>query len=200
MPTEESTWEILAGASVSATTTSTLIDPGSAGDVSCLRTLTHPDSANFPVVTYNRNPDRTINFDQVPLSPPSGRLLRTLETTQAFVTQNDIDDVVVTEIWSGNNSRASMVAAQFRRLYELSINPPEVADPENFIVWAPCDRSTATYNVIIVDLRVGGGSGRLDAQENLAKIFEAGDLDAVATGLIDRTVELDLKIVSEVVV
>lgn len=196
MPTSFSTYELLEGSTQTTETSVTIVSAGSAGTPSCLRTLEHPDSANFPIVTYNRNPDRTINFDQEPLYPPSSRLLKTLGTTQALLSPNELDDVLVTEIWQGNDNRSPMVAAQFRRLYELIINPPAPATPEEYIQWSPCDRTDVVYNVILVDLRVGGGSGSLDVRD--VGLFAAGDLDEVATGLLDRTVELDLKLISEV--
>lgn len=195
MPTESNTWEILAGESVTLSSTIILVSAASAGTIGALRTMAHPDSANFPLVTYNRNPDRTTNFDQVPLAPPASRLLRTLDTTQIFVTPNSIDDVLVTETWVGSDTRASMTAAQFRRMYELAINPPTLVDPEVFLVWSPNDRSIQAYNVVIADIRIGGSSGKLDLKE--LGSFAAGDLDSVATGIVDRTVEWDLKIVSE---
>jgi hypothetical protein len=147
-------------------------------------------------VTYNRNPDRTINFDQVPLSTPSSATFRTLGTTQPFVTQNSIDDVVVTERWEAPGGTASMVASQFRRMFELIINPPAAAEPEVFIQWAPADKTTTVYDIVLLDLRVGGGSGALDMKE--IGVYPAGVLDAVATGLVDRVVEWDFLIVGEV--
>ena len=196
MATEETTWEILAAESTTATAVVTIVDAATTGTPAALRTLTHPDAANFPIVTYNRNPKRTINFDQAPLFPPTSQTVRTLGTTQAFVSQNELDDVIVTELWNVAGNEASMEAAFFRRLYELCINPPDVEDPEIFVEWAPTDRTSTVYNVILLDIRLGGGSQKLDFKEWGS--FAAGVLDAVATGVIDRTVELDLKIVSEV--
>jgi len=194
MPTSVSSWEILPGSAQVVTDSITIIPAASSGDPSALRTLVHPDSSDFPIVTYNRNPDRTINFDQVPLAPPDSRLLKTLGTTQVFQSPNEVDDVLVTEVWNGSSRRAPMTAAQFRRIYELIINPPSITDPESFIQWSPSDRTTDVWNVILTDLRVGGASGSLDIKET--GLFLAGDLDAVATGLLDRTIELDLKVVS----
>jgi len=195
MPTEEGSWEILAGETVTAESTVTIIAAGSSGSPGTFRTLTHPLSGTFPEVTYSRNPDRTINFDQVPLFPPTSQTVRTLGTTEAFVTPNSLSDVIVTEIWEGGGNRASMTAAMFRRLYEMIINPPDVASPEVFIRWAPRDRTMKVYNVILLDLRVGGSPGKLDVKE--IGLFDAGVVDEVATGILDRGVELDLKLVSE---
>lgn len=196
MPTEEASWEVLAGDEVSASSTITIVDIGSVGTPAAFRTMTHPDSSNFPIVTYNLNPTRTINFDQQPLPVPSSSTFRTLGTTQPFVTQNALDDVVVTERWEANGGNVSMIASQFRRMYELIVNPPAAADPEVFLRWAPRDRSSSVYNVVLLDLRVGGTSGKLDVKE--IGVFAAGTLDTVATGLIDRIVEWDFLLVSEV--
>lgn len=196
MATEETTWEILAAESTTATEEVSIVESASSGSTA-LRTLTHPDAANFPIVTYNRNPLRTINFDQSPLFPPTSQTVRTLGTTQAFVEENALDDVIVTEIWTGDGGAASMEASLFRRLYELCINPPNVESPEIFVEWAPRDRTTTVYNVILLGIRIGGSPDKLDFKEWGS--YPAGTLDAVATGILDRTVELDLKIVSEVV-
>ena len=196
MPVESKIWEILVGESTTTTETVTIVDAASAGNPGAWRTMTHPDTVNFPIVTYNRNPDRTINFDQVPLATPTSDTFRTLGTTQPFVTQNSIDDVKVTERWDSNAGQASMVAAQFRRMYELIINPPAAADPEVFIQWAPADKTTTVYDIVLLDLRVGGSSGSLDMKE--IGLYPANVLDAVATGLVDRVVEWDFLIVGEV--
>jgi len=194
MPTEDSTFEILAGSAVTVAATITLVDAASAGTPGALRTLTHPVSASFPIVTYSRNPDRTINFDQAPLFPPQAELVRTLGSTLGFVTQNALDDVVVTEIWEGGR-KASMETSFFRRLYELSVNPPVPATPENFILWAPADRTTKVYKTLIVGLRVGGQAGKLDVKDWTSEALQG--LDSIPTGILDRTVELDLLLISE---
>ena len=193
MPTESNIWEILPGAATTTPVTVTLIDPESSGTTGLLQTLTHPDGTNFPPVTFAENPIRMLGFDQVPLHPPTSSTIRTLDTTQVFVTQNALDDVTATLIWPASDRRTTMIASFFRRLYELSINPPALTDPETFIVWAPLDRTTSTYNVIISSIRVGGAA--MDLKE--IGLIPAGVLDTVATGLVDRTVELDLKIVSQ---
>lgn len=196
MPTESSEWEILEGALQSTESTIILVDAGTTGDPTAKRTLTHPDGANFPVVTYNRNPDRTINFDQVPLYPPAAEIVRTLGTSLAFVTQNALGDVIVTEIWEASGGKASMEASLFRRLYELSINEPAVEDPEIFIEWAPRDRTDTVYQVVIVGLRAGGANFKLDVRE--FGTDQLSGLDAVPTGILDKTIELDLLLVAEV--
>jgi hypothetical protein len=188
MPVESKIWEILVGESTTSTEPVIIVDAASAGDPAAFRTMTHPDGTNFPI--------RTVNFDQIPLATPSSATFRTLGSTQPFVTQNHLDDTVVTERWEANGAVASMVAAQFRRMYELIINPPAAADPEVFIQWAPADKTTTVYNVVLLDLRVGGSSGALDMKE--VGLFSAGVLDGVATGLVDRVVEWDFLLISEV--
>jgi len=194
MASSTATWTILPASTASATSTITLVESATAGTPGALRTLTHPDSANFPAVTYSCNPDRTVNFDQDVLFPPTTQKLKTLGTTQVFVEANQLDDVTVTEIWTGTDTKTRMIASFFRRLYELAINPPAVGTPEQFIVWAPADRTTDTYNVIITGVRLGGTD--IDFKEWGS--YAAGTLDTVETGLLDRTLELDLKIVSKI--
>lgn len=195
MATSNATWEILAAAPVTADATVILIEAASPLTSGALRTLTHPDSVNFPPVTYSCNPDRTINFDRDVLFPPVTRTVRTLGTTQVFAETNTESDVVVTEIWSGSATKTRMIASFFRRLYELSINPPAVQTPEVFIQWAPVDRTLDVYNVIITGIRLGGED--MDFKEWGS--YPAGTLDIVETGLLDRTLELDLKIVNKVI-
>lgn len=197
MPTESNEWEILAGASQGVESSLIIVDAGTTGTPGARRTLLHPTTATFPLVTYNRNPDRTINFDQVPLFPPAAEIVRTLGTTLAYITQNELDDVIVTEIWEAGGGKASMEASMFRRLYELSVNPPPLQDPEIFIHWAPRDRTTKVYKVVIVGLRVGGQNFKLDVKEVGVGILTG--LDTVPTGILDKQVELDLLLVAEVV-
>lgn len=194
MPTSTTTWEILPASVQVATADIVLVEAGSPALSTTLRTLTHPDGLNFPPVTYSCNPDRTINFDRDVLYPPTSRTIRTLGTTQLFVESNSESDVTVTEIWSGSATTTRIIASFFRRLYELAINPPAIQTPEVFVQWAPADRTADVYNVIIAGIRLGGED--LDFREWGS--FPAGTLDVVQTGLLDRTLELDLKIVSKV--
>lgn len=200
MPTESAIFEILAGTPESTSeVTYAVVGSATVGDPAARRLLVHP-SASIPELSYGRNPDRTINFDQVPLNIPNSALRRTLGTTLPFIESNGIDDVVVTEVWKGSDRRASMTASFFRLLFEMVINRPATADPEEFVQWYPNDRiapgaSVIGYNVVLLDLRLGGGPQKLDFNEIGAGV---ATLDVVATGVLDRQVELDLLIVSEI--
>lgn len=191
-------YEIVLGTSVTETTQYTVLEAGAQGTPSALRTLLHPDSLS-PLVTYQRNPDRTINFSVDPLFVPSHALEKTAGTTLPFITPNSISDVVVTEIWEGSNRRASTTGAFLRRLRELIINPPDFSPgPDDYVIWAPNDLvdDGRTYYVVLLDLRVGGQSLKLDVKEYGIGHFD--DFDTVTTGILDRTVELDMLLRSEV--
>lgn len=172
-----------------------VVETGATGTPGALRTLTHPDSANSPTVTYFRNPDRTINFLSQPLKVPTATTRRTLGTTLPLVESSDIDDVRVTERWEGSNNRAAMPASFFKLLFEQVINIPTTG----FVIWNPLDLVSdgTQYNVVLLDLRVGGSSLNLDVKELGAD--QLAGLDNVPTGVIDRTVELDFLIRSVVV-
>jgi len=74
-----------------------------------------------------------------------------------------------------------------------------------YIQWEPRDRTEKVYNVELLSLTVGGGTG--ESQFDVADIrTESGDYDdsltmvnATATGVIDAEVRLRMRIVSEVV-
>lgn len=198
-----------------ATATITLIGTASAGTPGALGTLTHPDSANFPVVTYESNPDRVFNLDNEALISQFTSTIVTLADRKVVQFDGNLADTLVTETWTGSGQIAAMTAAFFRQLYELYVNPP-VFDPisQTYIQWAPAYRSTKVYNVQITDLSVGGGPGSEPAQRfNVSDQIipggreDGGDtmhgLDAilpsgVVAGLVDLSVSLQMKIISEV--
>ncbi len=200
-------YEILPGVDDTEDEVITIISSPSAGTPGARRILTHPDGANFPPVSYDFMPTRTINLDNDVLYVPSTSVIETLGTTLPFRAERGVDDVIVTEIWTGGGKNAAMTSAFARRLYELFINTPALASPEVFITWEPKDRNTYVYNVVILDLRIGGQTAKLDWNDlrdrggiawggSIANALD--DIDAVATGVVDKTVELDLKIVSKV--
>lgn len=181
-----------------ATTTAeefTVFPTGTTGTPSALRTITHPDLAS-PVVTYFRNPDRTINFLSQPLAAPRGNTRRTLGTTLPFVDSSSLSDVLVTEIWEANSTIVSMPASFFKLLWEVWTNRPALGE---FVIWNPADLidTGVLYNVVVMDIRVGGRSGQIDASERGAA--QLVGLDTVTTGVLDKTVEMDLLLRSVVV-
>jgi hypothetical protein len=198
------TFPVLIGSPVTATAGVVIVDSESAGVLGALRILTHPDTSNFPPLTYWGNPLRTTNLDNDVLYVPDVSTVETLGTTQVLRYERAIDDVIVSESWPGSDNQLSMPSSFFRNLYELLINQPDVGE---YITWQPRDRNLNTYNVAILDLTVGGKTAELDVID----FKPAGGLAAggsiplpgettepVVTGYVDREVVLKMKIISKV--
>lgn len=196
------------GVPTTASPSLTIFGSGQAGVQGALRILTHPDGVNFPPITYYKNPTRTFNLDNAVLPAPRAEAIETLGSRPVVRHERQLDDIVVTEVWEGGEgSVASMPTFLFRQLYEYLINPPAFdADDQTFIVWAPRDRSTLSYNVQLYSLQVGGGS-------DLDMVFDIDDfrlppgpeiitplesMDVNPTGLITRDVKIRLRVVSQV--
>lgn len=197
---------------VAAAPTAIILGTASAGTPGAPRTLTHPDSATFPPIVYSLRPDRTLGLDNEVLVAPVGATVLTLSSRLLNAFGGNLSDQVVTEIWTAEGVKAPMPTFFFRLLFEYFANPPAFAQPEVFIQWAPADRSTKTYNVQLVDFTVGGGPGgdptqRYDVDDKLLAggKDDGGDtrhgldeFDDAGGGIMDRTVTLVLKVVSEV--
>lgn len=190
MATVTNQYFINLGTSTTTASVFSVQSTGTTGTPAAQRTITHPDLAS-PTVTYNRNPDRTVNFLSDPLTAPLGSIRRTLGTTLPFRDASVISDVLITEVWEGGTGRASMPASFFKLLNEVWINIPTAG---TFVIWDPKDLRTdgRKYNVVVIDIRVGGSSTRLDAKEIAAD--QLIGLDEVTTGILDKTVEMDLLI------
>lgn len=201
---------IFIGLGVPTTTPSSLVlfDSGQSGTLGAQRILIHPNGVRFAPINYYKNPTRTFGLDNEVLPAPIADAPLTLTSRQVVRFEQDIDDVIVTEVWEGGEGkRAAMPTFLWRQLYEYLRNPPEFdADAQTFITYAPRDRSTVVYNVQLYQLRVGGGGGddqvfdiddfRLPASIEIQHPLES--LDVSPTGLITRDVQVKLRIVSEV--
>lgn len=200
----------------------TFLGIGSAGDPDACRLMTHPNnfvsSVALAPITYTVgvhcfNPGRTLNLDNDVLNHPITSAPLTIGGRKVIRFETSQTDVVVTEIWEGNNNKASMPTALFREFYEFLTNPPvvDVTMPE-FIIWEPRDRNTKSYEIELMDLSVGGGGGDNDTRFDVVDmrgpggIFRGGTfenatdgLNLLPTGLIDRTVTLRFRIVGIVV-
>ncbi len=201
---------VFIGAGVATSVSSTLViyDSGQAGVLGAQRILTHPDADNFAAINYYRNPDTTFNLDNEVLPSPIAEPVRTLTSRKVVRFEETLQDVVVTEIWEGRrNSRAAMPTFLFRQLYEYLRNPPAFdASNQTFITWAPRDRTAKVYNVELFGLKVGSGSKdqvlevddfRLPTPPEVKNPLQS--LDVSPTGLITNTVEVRMRVVSEVV-
>lgn len=186
-----------------------LQSPGVVQDPSALRCLVHPDSVNFPTLTYRENPDRELNFFRGRVSrSPAARV--DLTATGQVVTSFDRTetDMIIVERWIGSDELASMIGNFLRDLLDYQNNPPN--NTTEFIQWQPKDWNLFYYDVIIVSVTVGGQNidtpydikerlaiGGLNKGGNIANPLDNFD-GTVETGLIDRTVELRMKPVTEI--
>lgn len=210
MPTSSNIATIQQGTPASATATVTFLGIGSAGDPDACRILTHPDALLAPI-TYAVggvcfNPKRTLNLDNDVLMEPSTEPVRTLGTSRVVRFEEQIGDVIVTEIWPAAGG-LSMPTFLFRLFYEYLINPVDYTIGQtSFITWEPRDRNSFVYNVELLSLTVGGSPTGTDHYDVLDLRPRGGDtvktgvenLNATATGLIDREVRLRMRIIGKV--
>src|SRR3990167_1313714 len=204
--TSEATLIIEEGAPIEVAETVTFLGIGSAGDPSAARVVTPPNSLLAPI-TYWGNPTRTLNLDNNVLYKPISSAVLTLGSRRVVRFETNVEDVIVTEIGTGDDSRASMPTFFLRQLYEYLINPPVFdSEDQEYIMWEPRDRNARVFNVEFVDLIVGGGED-FDVMDlrDLGGKFKGGSmsnaldgLNVLETGLVDREVRLVMRIVSEV--
>ncbi len=199
-------YEIFLGDPTVAEEEITFVPIQSSGTPNAVRGLSHPNSLLAPIV-YFCNPDRTINFDQDVLVAPITKAERMLEGSVVTRFETTENDVVITERWQGEANKFSMPTFFFRQLYEYILNPPPFSvSNQEYIQWSPNDKTTDVYNVILMRLAVGGG------QEN-NQLYDVRDfrpvpggniaspvdfLDDATTGLLDRSVIFQFKIVGKV--
>lgn len=186
---------------------------GSEGDQGACRRLVFPASVTplLPPIVYSvggvcKNPDRTFNLDNAVLPHPITEAVLTLGSTRVIRFEEQEEDVICTEVWLGSDRELSMSTALFRQFYEYLINAKLIPSiGPDFIHWEPRDRTDRVYNVELLSLSVGGGSGesRFDVvdlrDDGGAEIQNAlQPLSPVPTGVVDREVELRMRILSEV--
>lgn len=139
---------------------------------------------NLPPLIYECNPSKWSNFDLTPLKRPFTRHQTTIGGAVTQEWPGYDKDVVIEETWDGG-TRLAMPLSMFRFLYQYYVNRPDYG-VEGYIRWSPRDLTTKRYNVIILDLTVGGQQGiQLDL--------------TVFHGYVHDTVVLKFAIVSEVV-
>lgn len=205
MPSASRVFFIELGTPTPVESTVTIIEAEDAGTPGALRILTHPDTANFPPITYSRNPDDDFNVDNDVLVAPLTEILLTEGTTHLSRHVKNLDDGIVTEVWNGGRGQASMPTSFFRLLYEYWKNPPAFsATNPTFITWQPRDRNSFTYNVEIVSVLIG--RGRVNQEFHTTRVLEPGGAEiptaqsAIENGsswLVD-TVALTMRIVGTV--
>lgn len=202
------------GAAVVAEEEVTFLGIGSAGDPDACRRLSFPANVSplLAPIIYSidgvcANPDRSFNIDNDVLPHPLTNAVRTLGTTKVVRFEEEEDDVIVTEVWEGSNARLAMTTALFRQFYEYLINGDLIPSDGTlgFIQWEPRDRNDRIYNVTLLSLTVGAGSGeqRFDVKDLREpggdEILTAlGSINPEPTGAIDRQVTLRMRVISQV--
>jgi hypothetical protein len=186
---------------------------GSAGDPGACRRLVFPASVTpllipiiYAIAGQCKNPDRTFNLDNAVLPHPITSAVRTLGSTRVLRFEEEVEDVIVTEVWVGSQTQLSMITALFRQFYEYLINAKLIpSEGPDFIHWEPRDRTEKIYNVELLSLSVGDGEG--ERRFDVLDLRDAGGdeienaldgLSPVPTGGIDRSVTLRMRIISEV--
>ena len=206
------TVQIGAGTTVTVQETATVLDLGPGGSALLRLRLVHPDPEVQAPLLYFSNPDRTINMDNEVLAAPITSVVRALTGSAVIRFDRTLADVVITEVWTASAEKYAIPAFFARQLYNYLLSPP-VFNPvvPVFVQWTPQDKNAKTYNVELLALAIGSGSGGgFDFTEFIppgtGATQQAGPLDVVdaafevdGSGLVDRPVAFSFKIVSEVV-
>ena len=205
--------DVQQGAATVAEVEGEFLGLGSDGDPEACRILRFPSSvsAELAPIVYSvagvcRNPDRTFNLDNAVLPHPRTRVVETLGSTRVNRFERFAEDVVVTEVWNGSDSVASMSTALFRAFYEYLINARLIpALGPTFIEWEPRDRNDRIYSVELLSLTVGAGTdeSRFDVVDfrdsggdTIQKAVDS--LNTLATGIVDRSVTQRMRIIADV--
>lgn len=218
MPTASTIITIQQGVPEDTTQLVQLLGIGSAGDRAACRRLVMPSSVSpllipivYQVAGVCLNPDDTFNMDNEPLTHPATEAVKTIGSTRSVSFDENLEDVIVTEVWQGGGNRASMTTALWRQFKEYLDNQPQFGIGQaDFVVWEPRDKTSKTYNVQILSLSVGNGEG--ERRFNVRDVRMPGSgiagggtiddgLDSVSTadtGLVDQEVRLRMRVVSEV--
>jgi len=203
------TYQINQGIPVSSTGQVTLLPAGLTGTRGARRRLVHPDTTSFSPVLYDRNPQRTVNFDNDVLLKPAVTVVKTATSTRVVRFDELEEDVIVTEIWEAAGG-LSVPGYFFRQLYEMAVNQPAfVPSAPVYIQWEPRDRTDDVYNVEIVGFGLGGqaydfrpwvSEGGPNDPNNPGTILTPTDvLDVTPAEILDRPITLSMRIVAKVV-
>ena len=170
-----------------------LVLPGDPIAVSAgaLRRLSYPGSTFAPIV-YADNPDVYTNFNTGPLDKrPRAFAASTLDDNVLIGWLGRSRDVAIEERWIGSTTMSRMTLPFFMALQDYYQNPPTNG---TYIQWAPRDRTTKVYNIVIeaLSLSLTGSAGQAGGDY---------EFDYIVTrhGYLAGTVALRFRIVSEVV-
>lgn len=120
------------------------------------RVLTHPSFAAVEgqgIFTYDFNPDITRNFAISPTTKVDTTVQKTLGSSIIVQQPQFLEDIVITEVWTGGGKKLSTLASMFRTFHTFWINVP---DPGEYLVWEPKDLSVESYGVRMVNVQLGG--------------------------------------------
>ncbi len=151
------------------------------------RQLIHPKfraTRDQGLFFYDFNPDITRNFIFAPATKVDGSMTKTIDSNVFIQTPQVEEDVVVTEIWNGGDTRLSTLASMFRVFHDFWTTLP---DPGTSISWVPADITSDRFDVQIVKVQLGG------ADFEYREIRE--DISDSATAFVNRQLTLQLKIV-----
>lgn len=198
MATSSRPFQISVGTPTTLSDTTTIIGSQTQGTPNALRVLTHPDAANFPAISYYRNPDEDYNIDNDVLFAPITTVTLTQGSTRLTRHTRALEDVIVTEVWT-TRLGLSMPVATARLMYEYFVNPPAFSsDPllQTYITWQPRDKNDFTYNVEIVDMQVGGGEE--NRQFKMSTVNDPGGANPLTADVLREPVTWIMRIVSKV--
>lgn len=119
------------------------------------RVLVHP---SFPLVEgkgvyeYPKNPDVTRNFIWHVGRKIDASYQRTLTSNLLFQTPQAWEDVIITEIWVGDDKNLSVLNEMFHVFYAFWNEIPASGE---FLGWCPFDVTTDRFAVAIVRVMLG---------------------------------------------
>lgn len=147
------------------------------------RRLVYPGDV-FPPLDYPDNPDLWTNFDSMPLTArPIIKTDLALRDTVSSIWSASIQDVAVTETWSGQEKISRMLLYFVRRFLEYYLNPPK----SGYVIWEPRDLTDRRYYVVIENFTIDG--------TNVVQFASIPHYHSLTVGKI----ELTLRLISEVV-
>lgn len=118
--------------------------------------LVHP---TLGIIDYEKGPDAWSGIDTDILMPPVWASTKTLSGAANTVWRGQIRDGVCTERWSGEEG-LSMPLSQLRLLLAVWQNPVDPA--AGYLQWWPNYTTTLGYQVMMIDVSVGGQGVTLD--------------------------------------
>jgi hypothetical protein len=154
------------------------------------RQLIHPSFNQVEgegIFTYTNNPPVTRGLILGPAPLVETALQKTLTGTIVVQFAQNLEDVIIREIWPGSSRSASVLAEMYRKFYEFWTTIPPAGQ---FCIWQPADVSVESYGVLITNVQLG--------PQNTVEYREwRDDLSSREGAYLAETLTVDMKIVSE---